>query len=238
MAADWLQGVVDVIPKWLIHLPAVDYDSGDFWIVFKYFIVVHALILGVGQFMLGAWAPGDARRAINEMFLLAVAFAVSALLIFVTTTAAFDPQFVVGILLVNLLSFLLLYFFFSVPGEGAVGAISAFSRSLLRRVFSIPGLLAMVLAVSPGILAKLFVSDRDVANVITQIRIKLSTGETGDWTVENAVAGLRFHQPILVQFPPGVDDVMYVLEREGKLLRVPWRKEGDPQPVLDISAAV
>lgn len=236
--ADWLQGVVNVIPRWLLRLPAVAYDSGDFWVVFKYFVAVHAVILGVGQFLLGSWTPADARRTVNEMFLLAVAFAVSALLVFVTTTVAFDPQFVVGILLVNLLFFFVLYFVVAVPRSGAGGAMSAFARSLLRRVFSISGVLAIVFALSPGILAKLFVSDRDVANVITQIRIKLSTSEAGDWTVENAVGGQRFHQPILVRFPPGSSDVMYVLERQGRLLRVPWRAAGGPVLMLDISAAV
>lgn len=238
LVADWLQNVVDIIPKWLLHLPAVDYDSGDFWVVFKYFIVLHALILGAGQFSLGPWAPGDARRAVNEIFLLAVAFAVSALSVFVTTTVAFDPQFVVGIFLVNLLLFLALYFVFTVGASGLAVALSDLLRALVRRVFSIPGVLAMVLALSPGILAKLFVSDRDVANVITQIRIKLSGSEHGDWTVENAVGGQRFHQPILVQFPPSVTNEMYVLERQGRLLSVPWRGEGDPQLVLDISASV
>ena len=194
VVADWLQGIVDVIPKWLIRLPAVDYDSGDFWVVFKYVIATHAVILGVGQLVLGPWIAADARRTVNEMFLLAVAFAVSALLVFVTTTVAFDPQFMVGILLVNLLFFLVLYFVVAVPRSGAGGAMSAFARSLLKRVFSVPGVLAIVFALSPGILAKLFVSDRDVANVITQIRIKLSTSEAGDWTVENAVGGQRFHR--------------------------------------------
>ncbi len=237
-AADWLQGVVDVIPKWLIRLPEVSYDAGDFWTVMQYFVAVHAVVLGLGQLFLGAWQPMDARRTVNELFLLAVAFAVAALLVFVTTTVAFDPQFVVGILLVNLVVFTLFYFAQQLPAVGVWRSLIAFLGALLRRVFSLPGVLAMVLAVSPGILAKLFVSNRDVANVITQIRIQLSTQEQGEWTVENAVGGLKFHQPILVQFPPGVTDEMFVLERQGRLLRVPWKAQGEPRLVLDISAKV
>lgn len=237
-AADWLQGVVDVIPKWLVHLPDVDYDSGDFWVVFKFFVVVHALILGVGQFFLGPWAPGDAKRTVNEIFLLAVAFATAALLVFVATNVAFDPQFVVGIMLVNLLFFLVLYFVFALPGSGLVGAVSSLLGALFRRVFSVPGILAIVFALSPGVLAKLFVSDRDVANVITQIRIKLNTSDDGAWTVESALPGQRFHQPIQVQFAPADAGEMYVLERRGKLLRVAWRGETEPQILLDITAAV
>ena len=49
---------------------------------------------------------------------------------------------------------------------------------------------------------------------------------------------LRQVQPILVQFPPGVSDTMFVLERRGRLLRLPWRKEGEVQLALDISARV
>jgi glucose/arabinose dehydrogenase len=96
----------------------------------------------------------------------------------------------------------------------------------------------MVLAVSPGILAKLFTSDRDVANVITQIRIKFATSDDGDWTVENAVAGRQFLQPIQVKFPPRVNDTMYVLERNGRLHRVPWRKPGQVELHLDVADRV
>lgn len=236
--ADWLQGVVDVIPRWLIRLPEVSYDSGDFWTVLKYFIVVHAIVLGAGQLFLGPWSAGDARRTVNEIFLLAVAFATSALIIFVTTTVAFDPQFIVAILLVGVLFFLVLYFVFALRDTGPLAALAAFFGALVRRIFSVPGVLAMVFALSPGILAKLFVSDRDVANVITQIRIQMSTEEQGDWTVENAVGDEKFRQPILVQFPPGVADTMVVLERHGRLLRLPWRRQGETQLLLDISAKV
>lgn len=236
--ADWLQSVVDVIPKWLIHLPEVDYDSADFWMVFKYFIVTHAIVLGVGQLFLGPWSAADARRTVNEVFLLAVAFAASALIIFVTTTVAFDPQFVVGILLVSALSLLVLYFVFALRDTSPITAVGDLLRSLVRRVFSIPGILAMVFALTPGVLAKLFVSDRDVANMITEIRIKMSTEDQGDWAVENALGEQKFHQPILVQFPPGVTDTMFVLERHGRLLRLPWRQQGETQLVLDISARV
>jgi glucose/arabinose dehydrogenase len=236
--ADWLQSVVDIIPRWLIRLPPVSYESGDFWVVFQFFVVVHALILGLGQLFLGPWVPADARRTVNEIFLLAVAFAISALLVFVTTMVSFDPQFVVGIMVVNLIFFVVLHFVFALRISTLLDALSAFLIALFRRIFSVPGIIAIALALSPGILAKLFVSDRDVANVITQIRIKLATSEEGDWTVENAVDGMRFHQPILVQFPPGVDDRMYVLERHGRLLRVPWGHDGEPELVLDISDAV
>ncbi|MCB1722111.1 MAG: PQQ-dependent sugar dehydrogenase [Chromatiaceae bacterium] len=236
--ADWLQGVVDIIPKWLLRLPEVNYDSADFWIVFKYFLVIHALVLGVAQWLLGAWRPGDAKRTVNEVFLLAVAFAISSLVVFVTTTVNFDPQFIVGIFVVCLLIYVVLYFVTAVPATGLVAALGGFFRALLRRVFSVPGVIALLLALSPGILAKLFTTDRDVANLITQIRINLNTSDTGGWTVENAIGGRSFLQPILVQFPPGRSDEMYVLERHGRLYRMPWNKPGQPSLVLDFSDTV
>ena len=89
--ADQLQASVRIIPKWLIHLPEVDYSRDDFWTVFRYFLVVHAIVFGVLQISSGPWRPADAQRTVTELFGLAVAFACAALLVFVTTTVSFDP---------------------------------------------------------------------------------------------------------------------------------------------------
>ena len=236
--ADAAKDVVDFIPRWLIRLPEVTYSASDFWTVLAYFVATHAVVLGLAQLVAGPWRPADTRRTVDELFALAAAFAASALLVFVTTTVAFDPQFVVGIAVTVAVLTVLVHLvvrgtrgtLLSVPGQ-LLGA-------LLRRTFSIPGILILVFALSPGVLAKLFVSNRDVANVITQIRISLASGGDRDWELVNAFGDITFAQPMLVQFPPHRSDQAYVLERSGRVLRMPWGATGEPEVILDLSTRV
>ena len=233
--ADELQAVIDIIPRWLIRLPEADYSTAEFWTVWQFFIVVHAVVLGVAGLLCGPWRIADPKRTVDEAFALAFGFAVSALLIFITTTVSFDPQFVVGIVVCAELLVLLLHIVARVRTGTSPGAIaSAFFKSFLHRSFSIPGVLIFAVALSPGVLAKLFVSDRDIANVITQIRITIASVKPRDWDFINAFGSQTFAQPILVRFPPNNPDKVYVLERGGRLLRLPWNRPGKPEVVLDI----
>jgi len=237
-AADWLQARFELIPDWLVHLPAVDYPAEDFWTVLRYFLAVHVVVLPAVQWLRGPWRPGDARRTVDEIFALGAGFAIAALLVFVTTTVSFDPQFVVGIPLFAALGLLVADLGVALRREGVGGVLLARMRAALRRTFSVPGLLTVALAVSPGVLAKLFVSDRDIANVITQIRITLADRSEYAWGFADAAGGERFRQAMVIQFPPGRDDELYLLERGGRLLRVPYARPGAPEVVLDISDQV
>ena len=236
-AADITQRHIDIIPRWLLRLPVVDYSRDDFWTTVIYFIVIHAVVLLLASLLLGAWSPGRTRRTVDELFVLGVAFAVSAMAVFVTTTVAFDPQFMVGTALWVVILTLLVHWVRRLAVDHESWELGGFFKALFRRSFSIPGIIAIVLALSPGVLAKLFVSNRDVANVITQIRIRLASDDDGQWSLVNALGDVKFQQPIQVAFPPSADH-MYVLERAGQLYRVGWPKAGEKKLVLDIAASV
>lgn len=239
-AADLLQRQIEFIPGWLVHLPQVDYGPTDFWITFTYFLVGHLLVFTVAQVMVGPWRPSESRRSVDELFALAAGFALSALTLFITSSVAFDPQFVVGIAVCSALLVLTVHLVAAVRTNGAVQAIRASAFALLRRTFSVPGVLILAFAVSPGILAKLFVSDRDIANAITQVRIYMADlgAEDAQWSTRNALNGRTFLQPIQVRFPPHRPDRLYVLERGGRLHRMPWRAPGESALVLDIAHRV
>jgi glucose/arabinose dehydrogenase/mono/diheme cytochrome c family protein len=238
VAADRVQESFEVIPRWLVRLPEVDYSRDDFWTVAEYFLVVHAAVFVCAQWILGPWHLSDSRRSVDELFALAVGFALSALLVFLTSMVAFDPQFIVGIPLFAAILVLAVHLVAGISKWGLGHTISAFAGALLRRIFSVPGVLIIAFALSPGVLAKLFVSDRDIANLVTRIRITLTGTGAKAWTVTSAFPGRTFRQPILVQFPPHRKDQIYVLERAGRLLRLPWGASGQPELVLDISDRV
>ena len=43
--ANYIQPHISFIPKSIIHLPDVDYSEGDFYTIFLYFLLIHALAL-------------------------------------------------------------------------------------------------------------------------------------------------------------------------------------------------
>ena len=237
-AADHLQARIDFIPRWIIHLPEVSYGRQEFWTIAKYFLLIYAVFFLLGQMLVGRWRMDDSRRTVDELFIIAAGFATTALVVFVTTTVSFDPQLFVGVMLIAAAMVLVVHVISVVSSRSKNGGPVSFVKALFARVFSVPGILVLALAVSPGVLAKLFISDRDVANTITRIRMALSMDEDYQWVLVNAFPGKTFLQPMLVQFPPNQNDELYLLERKGGLKRLAWGKDGEPETVLDISDLV
>ena len=233
--ADASQGWINIIPEFIIHLPDVTYTVDDFWIVFRYFLVVHFVVFLAVQWALGPWKIDDAKRTAEEIFALAAAFAISTLAIFVTTSVAFDPHFIANVGFSNGLLFIIIHFLISISKGKQLGSVLLNLLTMLgRRLRSTTGILVILLALSPVVLAKLFVSDRDVANFITQIRIYWSDNSSSAYTLSNALENQLFHQPMLVRTAPNDQTRLYILERSGRLLSVPYLKSGEVKVELDI----
>jgi len=175
---------------------------------------------------------------VDELFIIATGFATTALIVFVTTSVSFDPQLFIGVTVSAAVMVLVIHVIALIATGARHGGLLTFIKALFSRVFSIPGILVLALAVSPGILAKLFVSDRDVANAITRVRMAFSLDEDYQWVLVNALSGEKFAQPILVQFPPNQNDELFVLERRGVIKRLAWPVKGSPETVLDVSDLV
>jgi glucose/arabinose dehydrogenase len=86
-------------------------------------------------------------------------------------------------------------------------------------------IIALVFAAMPPVMAKLYVANRDFANLVTQTRMIFSVQDTAHWELEPALQGVGFLQPIMLQFPPDGAAKIYVLERAGRL----WRADLDGQ---------
>jgi glucose/arabinose dehydrogenase len=237
--ADIFQSSVDFIPKAIISLPEVDYTVNDFRVVLSYFMFTHALVLATSQIIYGRWMPDSPGRTANELYSLAAAFSLSALLIFTTTSVAFDPNFIVGIAIFSALLFLSTGLIYTAYRRaGAVAYSAALIRSILRKAFTLPGIIIIVFALSPGILAKLFVSNRDVANVITQVRIYFAGSGDTSYEFVNALQGRTFSQPILIKESPFEPARIYILEREGRLVSVNYPTGDNYKIELDINNKV
>ena len=237
--ADGIQARIDLIPSSIVRLPDVDYTEKDFWTVFRYFLCIHAIVFLLVQWRLGPWIIENAKRTAAEIFSLAAGFAISTLVIFVTTAVAFDPNFMVGIAVGNGFLFLSIHMFAAL-GKGAspISACASLWGSLWRRLFSVTGILVILLALSPAVLAKLFVSDRNVANLITQIRIYFGKTSTTEYGLVNALNGQVFHQPMQVRLAPLDPTRLYILERSGRLLSTDIQGNGEVRVELDFRQKV
>lgn len=237
--ADLLQANINVIPKSIVHLPDVTYTRADFWTVVKYFLLTHLACFAVVQWRVGPWDPANGKRTIDALFTLAAAFALSALGVFVTTTVAFDPNFIVLIALINAILFLLVFVLAAVFGPAKIkNSFLDLAAGLVRKTFSVTGILVLLLAVSPAILAKLFTSDRDIANIITSVRIYFSDTLESNYSLINKFDGLKFEQPMLAKSVPLSPGDIFVLERPGRLVLVNYSLPDQKVMVLDISDKV
>ncbi len=236
-SADYIQNYIEIIPDWLIHLPDVSYSRDDFHTVLKYVLITYAVLILIGQSILKPLDFKSAKRTVDEIFLFAVAFAISSMTIFVTTNVSFDPQLMVGIALCSTVLMVLLHFVLRFT-KSLLCNLNSFGAALFQRLFSLPGILILIMALSPGILAKLFVSSRDIANAVTQIRIYMTEQDELPWKFVNALPQFQFTQPIALQFAPLDNKTLYILQRGGQLYSAPWNGEGKKQLLLDISDKV
>ncbi|MCB1679167.1 MAG: PQQ-dependent sugar dehydrogenase [Halioglobus sp.] len=233
--ADILQDKVAFIPEFIVQLPEVDYTRRDFHTVIVYFLAVYAVLFTLQTVWLGGWRPGSAPSTVQQLYGLAAGFAVSAILIFITSAIAFDPNFIVGIAVLTAALFLLVFLVASWMEDTSWWSnVGALCTGMVRRLFTVSGVLIVLLAVSPGIMAKLYVSDRAFANYVTQIRIWFSHSDQSGYVLVNALGGRLFTQPMMVRSDPVDAARLYVLERHGRVLVLDYPGGGEAQVVLDI----
>jgi glucose/arabinose dehydrogenase/mono/diheme cytochrome c family protein len=232
--ADALQSSVNFIPSWLIKFPQVDYMGDDFRTVLLVFVLVLGATFIVLRRIYGPWDFDNAGRTTEELFGLAAGFAISTIILFVTTSISFDPNFIVGIALIGTGLIVTLHVVFSLANSESRKSIplALFSR-IFKRIFTVSGVIILCMALSPGLLAKLFVSDRDFANSVTQIRIYFSQKDNLQYGFVNALGDKKFLQPMLARLDPGNPSRLYVLERAGRLVAVDYPQGDNEKTVLD-----
>lgn len=233
--ADYWQESANVIPRALIHLPQVDYTPAEFWQILKIFLGLHLVAFLLMQLKAGIWVLSDARRSINEVFLLIATYSISALTIFLATTINFDPDLMAGIGLCSVGLFLLTHIVAAVVKGIKLHHLAAeLSIALFKRLFSVVGIFVLILALTPAVMAYAFTSNRDFANIITQMRINISGFFSAElnYSLVSVTGDYRFHQPMLARMAPGDNKTLYVLERAGRILKLPYPLPVSSQPEL------
>lgn len=237
--ADWWQSKSDIIPRSLIRLPKVDYTNADFWLVLKIFLVLFLVAFLLMQFIAGAWRMSDTRRSVSEIYLLIATYSVASLVVFVGTTVNFDPHFMAAVGLSSIGLFMAVHLIaVSISRLNPAVALFQLVKGMVTKLASISGVVSLLLAMTPPVLAYLFTTNQDVGNVITQIRIKATSlfAESHGYALVNMTGNYRFIQPMHAINPPHTGSEIYVLERAGRLMKsgYPFKLPVQPEVVLDI----
>ncbi len=228
-----------IIPYSVLPLPPVYISPNDLVEIVSIFFISH-----LGFYLFSAWiyrtpALRDSARFAGEYMFYLLGYTTASLYLFLATTINYDAQMVAAIGLFATVGLVILFALYALVSSGSIGRLfsSLFIApwAIVKRLFSISGLLVMLYFVSPLVLGVAFVADRDTANVITQIRIFFNQEETTDWGLVNAVGDTVFAQPLLVKLNPVKSDELLVLERAGVLKRIDYPSGDNMQVVLDIA---
>lgn len=225
----------DIIPKAVLRLPDVYVSQSDLWNIVSIFAVTYLIQILLSFLLLKSHAFSGIKRFSNEYLCYLFAYTTASMYLFLATTINYDPQLVAGIGLVSTLLYILAFVLASVfSGNGFFSSLGGTLKGLFSRMFSFAGALAIVYFLVPLAMGKAFTADRDVANVITQIRIWFNPVDTGEWGFKNKFPGVTFEQPVLVTQAQGDNDSVYVLERVGRVYKVSLQANAKPELVLDI----
>lgn len=232
----YLSRQIDLIPSAILRLPEVYVSLDDMWSLTRIFVVVYLIQIFISNLRLKSHGFASVRRFATEYVFYLFAYTTASLYSFLATTINYDPQLIAAIGLIStgfyLLAMMLLLAVRDRYSPGA--AVGQPIWSLVKRLVSVSGVLALLYFFLPLALGMAFTSSRDVANRITQIRIFFNPSPQSEWGLRNLYPNQVFEQPILVKQAPGETDSLYVLERVGRIYKVPFPQGGEKELVLDI----
>ena len=226
-----------IIPRAVLRLPDVYVSQSDLWSLVRIFVTVYIGQIILSSVILGSHAFSSLRRFGTEYLFYLFAYTTASLYSFLATTINYDPQLIAAIGLISTVFYLLAMILVSLLRDrrGLLAAIGQPLWTVARRLVSIPGVLAVLYFLVPLALGVAFTKDRDIANRITQIRIWFNPVPASEWGLKNLYPELVFEQPVLVRQAPGDSASLYVLERVGRVYRVPFPVGTEKELVLDIS---
>ena len=225
-----------IIPKVVLRLPDVHVSQSDLWSLVRIFVTVYLGQIILSNVILRSHGFSSLRRFGTEYLFYLFAYTTASLYSFLATTINYDPQLIAAIGLISTVFYRLAMMMVCLvrDRQGVLASVWQPVWSLVRRLLSIPGVLAIVYFLVPLALGMAFTVDRDVANRITQIRIWFNPVSASEWGLKNLYPELVFEQPVLVRQAPGDNANLYVLERVGRVYRVPFPVGTEKELVLDI----
>jgi glucose/arabinose dehydrogenase len=236
VAAYQLTRTHPIIPKSVLPLPPVYVSEADMWAMVRIFCAVFAVQVLALLLRTGTGAFANGARFAREYLWYLVAYTTASLYTFLATTINYDAQLVAGIGLLSTSAYSAVFVALGVVrwGRGFLQEALAFLGGIVRGLLRPTGILVILYFLSPLVLGVAFSKSRDVANVVTQVRIWFNPVDETAWGFRSFLPGEVFEQPLLVVEREGDPGAIYVLERVGRVLRVPLARLGARELVLDI----
>jgi len=227
----------DIIPKSIIRLPDVYVSENDISHIAKIFVFIFTVLLVSYHLVKGSGVFHQPTRFAQEYLVYLCAYTTASLYVFFVTTINYDPQLIAAIGLFSTFAYVLffvIWYLFKTRGSVISGLYLA-PYELIKIFLTVKGIAVILYFLTPLFLGKAFISDRDTANLITQVRIWFNPAQESSWSLVRLYPHIGFLQPILVRQPPGNLDQIYVLERHGRLLKLSYPDSETVELVLDIS---
>ncbi len=230
----------NVIPRSVLSAANLPLTDDDLRRMLLTGIAVHAPVMALFRVLFGDGVFRDSRRTAQECYCLIVAVSLFGSVVFVFTDISFSPNYFAVLLQTELTAFIAGYVAvqLSTRARDAAAGLGRLLLSGVRLLAAPVGLTAVAFASAPVALAIAYKLDDGFANSINAVRLYFNYPQESAWHLVDAFPGLTFDQPMIAKPPPG-EALPYVLERQGRLVRVVhdgagYRKE----TVLDIADRV
>ena len=236
LAAYQFTRVYGLIPSSILNLPEVFVSQDELWDVVTAFFVAYLIQIIFAGFYKKSHAFSSVARFASEYIYYLFVYTTVSLYLFVATTMNYDPQFIAAIGLFSTILYILSFVIYQtiVSENNFTDLFGKTLSGLTKRGLSISGVFAIVYFLVPLVLGKAFISDRDIANQITQVRIWFNPIAETPWGFKTVFPGQVFHQPMLAKQAPNDSETLYILERFGKVYKMSLDEGAKPEVLLDI----
>ena len=168
-------------------------------------------------------------------FLLAYTLAILYFLL--ASSITFNPNLYVYIGIYGSGLALVLHMLFNPSGKGLLGDLFGAVLAVLKRFTTFYGVIVLLLFITPLALAIGFIFSREVADVITEIRLKFNKADDVKWGLVPAFESTDFRRPMIARYNAD-QNVLYVLERSGDMYQVDYPSGKNKTLILDIKDRV
>jgi Glucose / Sorbosone dehydrogenase/Cytochrome C oxidase, cbb3-type, subunit III len=180
-------------------------------------------------------------RLLVELTVAVCATSLGGLYMFVFTIVPFNPNFYFLIYVLQVALYAGAYLVASIRRGTLASAdpgAPRFSAGMVGLVRSPWSWLAVIIAITPGLLAVGYKKNRDFGDFINRVRASMTYGGTSEWELVDLYPGVTWDQPMEVAFGNNSSGDVYYLSRPGRLIRLNPSESVEGELLVDLTDRV